>query len=798
MQISERWLRDWCNPALDRAQLADAFTQAGIEVEGVEPLPALDTRVVLAQVRSVRQHPNADRLRVCEVDFGSAQPVQVVCGAPNVRAGMHAALATIGAQLPGGLRIKASRLRGEESAGMLCSAPELGLGDDASGLLELPPGPLGSPLHELLQLDDAVFHLSLTPNRGDCLSVRGLARELHALTGAVLTPPDLSPASAATNTGVSVTVQAPADCPRYLCRTVTGVDAAAATPAWLRERLRRAGLRSLGAVVDITNYVLLELGQPLHAFDLDRLRGQRIDVRHAHDGESLTALNGQSLALNAGELVIADGAGPVALAGVIGGADSAVRTDTRDILLESAYFAPRPVSRVARRHGLITEAALRFERNADPAAQATALERATALVLEICGGQAGPVVAALSTTHLPTPAELAVRHTRVQRVLGVSLEAEWCAPALRALGAEVRVEPDVLRVTAPTWRPDWRAEEDLIEELARLHGYANIPARMAGLRSGLPAAPEDRVSVRHLADVLCARGFQEAITYSFGDPATQALCAPGVVATVLANPLSADLAALRTQVWPGLARAAVHNLNRQAGRVRLFEIGRRFLPNAAGKPAEEAVLSALVAGNVQADGWAQPSRAVDFFDLKADLEALCDPLDGDWSYVPADHPALHPGQSAWVLHADVRVGLIGRLHPQVEQALELPATFVMEVDLDALRARRLPRAGVQDRFPSVRRDLALTVPDGVPAAAITATIAASAGEALRECVLFDVYRGKGVPAGTRSLAFGLRLAHTDRTLTDQETDAVVERVMHAVTAAHGARLREQHGGPDQS
>jgi phenylalanyl-tRNA synthetase beta chain len=790
VRVSERWLRAWCDPPLARAQLAETFTLAGLEVERVEPLPSLDAGIVLGHVLDVQPHPNAERLRVCQVAAGTGEPAQVVCGAPNVRAGMHAPLATIGATLPGGVRIKAARLRGQNSAGMLCSAAELGLGSDADGLLELPSGAPGTPIAQILELDDAVFHFGLTPNRGDCLSVRGLARELAALTGALLRTPAQAGVPPANDETVPVRIEAPADCPRYVCRVVRDLDSAAATPAWMRERLRRAGLRSLGPVVDVTNYVLLEHGQPLHAFDLQRFGDPGIVVRRARAQERLTLLGGQEIGLDENALVIANAQRPLALAGVIGGAGSAVGPDTRHVLLESAWFAPATVARTARRHGLITDAALRFERGADPAAQAQAIEWATQLLVEICGGRPGPVVDRQEPAHLPAPARIRLRPARAQRVLGTSLATPWCTAALERLGAAVTPFGDALEVVAPSWRSDWRIEEDLIEELARLHGYAALPAAPARIVADMPRLDPRRAPAREVAAALCARGYQEAMTYAFLDAAWQGRCDPAARPVALGNPLSAELAVLRTQVWPGLVRAAAYNANRQTDRVRLFEIGRRFRPDAGGRPAEEAVLAGVALGAALPEQWGATARPLDLFDLKGDL-ALLPGAGGDgWTYEALEHAALHPGQSARILGADGVIGFVGRLHPQLERELDLPPTWVFEIALEAACQRAVARHAGVDRFPSVRRDLALVVPEQVPAQRVEETLREIAGAALRECVLFDVYRGPGIPTGMRSLAFGLRLAHTERTLTDDEVDAVVARAVAVLAARHGARLRE--------
>lgn len=806
MRVSETWLREWCNPPLDTAGVAERLTMGGIEVGAIVPAAGEFDGVVVARIVTTRPHPDADRLRLCEVEVAPGEaPLHIVCGAPNARPGLRAPLARVGARLPGGLHIKKSKIRGQPSEGMLCSAQELGLGEGQAGLLELPDdAPLGAALRDYLQLDDRIIEVELTPNRGDCLSVSGLARDLAALTDTPLTAPDIAAVPPASERRLEVRLEAPAACPRYLCRVVENVDPKAPTPLWLQERLRRAGLRSLGAVVDITNYVLLELGQPLHAFDLDRIGGG-IVVRHARPGEKLRLLNGQDVEADADLLLICDEARPLAAAGIMGGAESAVGDDTRSVLLESAFFAPRAIAGRARRLGLQTDASHRFERGVDPHLQLPAIERATQLLIELCGGVPGPVVEACSEADLPAAPAIRLRAARVARVLGCELADGDIENILRRLGCAVSAQaPGLWQVTPPSWRFDLAIEEDLIEELARVHGYARLPAVRPALRGNFPPAGDDQVARQRLALTLVDRGYQEAITYSFIDLRIAGLIDPEARARdrlfILSNPLSADLAVMRTSLWPGLLRAYAHNAHRQATRVRLFEIGSRFVvpPESAPGKVEsvppDPMVGGLIAGPRNPEQWALPVEPVDFFDLKADVEALL-AITGcadRFSVEPAEHPALHPGQSARLRRDGRAVGWLGRLHPALEAQLGLDeAPLLFEVELAALTAGRVPVYAEVSRFPVVRRDLAVVLPQQVPAADILATARAACAQApVQELLIFDVYQGPGVPAGCKSVALGITLADTERTLSDADVEPLLARVLHALAEAHQAQLRD--------
>ncbi|MCE5231738.1 MAG: phenylalanine--tRNA ligase subunit beta [Mizugakiibacter sp.] len=792
MKFSENWLRELVGIPADRATLVERLTMAGLEVESVTALGAGLDGVVVAEIVEARPHPDADRLRVCTVQAGQGTPLQIVCGAPNARAGLKAPLATIGASLPNGIAIKAAKLRGVESQGMLCSARELGLDADASGLLELPAdAPVGTPLARYLGLPDASIELKLTPNRPDCLGMVGLAYDVAAQFGSAARPPQVEVAPVAGSARRGIRLEAGADCPRYLGRMIAGIDPAAATPLWLAERLRRAGLRPLGAVVDVTNYVMLELGQPLHAFDDDRLDGD-IVVRRARAGETLTLLDGSEAKLDDGFLLIADATQPLALAGVMGGMDSRVTAGTRNVFLESAHFAPPAIMGRARRLGLSSDAAHRFERGVDPELPRLALERATTLLLAIAGGSAGPVCAAERAQDLPTRTAVPLRRARLARVLGVEVADADVARMLAALGMAVEATGDGWRVTPPSRRFDIEREEDLIEEVARIHGYARIPTHVPAGAFALAPESESRLPDAALREQLAARGYQEAICYAFVGADLLKAWQLDAGAVALANPLSADLAVMRTSLLPGLAQALAANRNRQQARVRLFEVGRSFHAG-GGAPLETARVAAVACGEAAAEQWGEPARATDFFDLKGDLQSLC-ALGGApqaWRFDGEDLPAwLHPGRGARLLRDGRPVGFLGALHPRLARALDLGAdAYVFEVELDALAQRRVPRAEAVSRYPTVRRDIAVELAEEVAWGALEATVRAALGEALADLFVFDRYSGPGLGDGRKSVAMGLILQDRSRTLTDEDADRHVARAIVALERDCGAKLR---------
>lgn len=792
MKFSEQWLRQWVNPAVDTQELCDQLTMAGLEVDAVDPVAAVFSAVVVGEVQHVEPHPDAEKLRICRVDVGAKSPLTIVCGAANVAAGMRVPTALVGAQLPGGLNIEKAKLRGVESSGMLCSATELGLAESSDGLLPLPAeAPVGADVRTYLGLDDVSIELALTPNRGDCLSVAGVAREVGVLNRLPIQAPAFTSVAPVTQRRLDIALKAKADCPRYVGRIIEGVDARAVTPMWMRERLRRSGLRSLGPLVDVTNYVLLELGQPMHAFDLDRL-SPGLQIRHAQTGESLTLLDGQTVALEAGTLVIADAAGPQALAGIMGGATSAVRDDTRNIFLESAYFRPEAIAGRARGYGLHTDSSHRFERGVSPALQRQAMERATALLLDIVGGRPGPVIDIEEPSHLPARPPVTLRAARIQRVLGDALPANDVRDILQRLELTVEAVKDGWRVTPPAFRFDIEREEDLIEEVARIYGYSRLASTRPFAPMVLGAQPEGRVTLERLRRVLIERGYQEAITYSFVEPGLQRTLDPEHETLELANPLSAELSVMRTSLWPGLLQAIRYNLNRQQGRIRLFESGLRFIRQ-DNEIQQEKVMAGAVTGALHPEQWGAPLRPVDFFDIKSDVEALL-ALTGDacnYIFTKEKHPALHPGQSAAIVWQGKPVGWVGRLHPAVERKLGIAQpVLVFEIEMSALAWGRVPAYQELSKYPAIRRDIAVVVDEAVTAQQVYECIASVAPAGLRNVQLFDMYTGKGIDSGRKSLALGLTLQDLSRTLTDSDVDNVMASIIEALRTTLGGSLRE--------
>jgi len=791
MKFSENWLRELVEIKADRAQLAHALTMAGLEVEELTPLGEGLAGVVVAEIIAAEKHPEADRLQVCKVNAGQGGPLQIVCGAPNARVGIKVPLATIGATLPGGIGIKAAKLRGVESSGMLCSAKELGIDADASGLLELPlDAPVGQPLADYLGLPDASFELKLTPNRPDCLGLVGLAHDVAALFGSTVKVPvqATAPVTGAARRGIRL--EAGKDAPRYLGRVIEGIDPAARTPLWLAERLRRAGLRPISAVVDVTNYVMLELGQPLHAFDNDTLAGD-IVVRHARAGETLKLLDGSEAKLDDGFVLIADEKKPLAVAGVMGGYDSRVTDTTSNIFLESAHFAPAAIMGRARKLGLHTDASHRFERGVDPELPRRALERASDLLLAIAGGKAGPVLVAENPADLPKPASVTLRRARLRRVLGVDVADAEVTRIFTALGMRVATTADGWQVTAPSSRFDIEREEDLIEEVARIFGYDNIPTATPTGALTLAVEPEARINELALREQLAARGYYEAVNLSFVAADLLANWGFNERLVPLANPLSADLAVMRPSLLPGLIEALRHNRARQQERVRLFEVARVF--GSGDPPVEIPSLAIAACGNARAEQWGEPARVLDFHDLKGDLDALI-AWGGEpqrWSVHGDGLPGwLHPGRGARVVRDGATVGYLGALHPQLAKALDLGAdVHVLELALEPLLARRLPQVQAIPRFPAVRRDIAVDLPEAINWSQIEQVVRRTLGERLKELRLFDRYSGKGVEAGRKSLAMGLILQDASRTLTDDDADRCVRGAIAALEQTCKAKLR---------
>lgn len=792
MKFSEQWLRTWVNPQVSRDELVARLSMAGLEVDSVTPAAGAFSGVVVGEILSAEQHPAADKLRVCQVSNGS-ETFQVVCGAPNARAGIKIPFAMIGAVLGDDFKIKKAKLRGVESFGMLCSAAELHISEENDGLLELPAdAPVGQDIRVYLNLDDASIEVDLTPNRGDCLSVAGLAREVGALYDAPVSRLAVPAVDASHNETRSIEVLAPAACPRYLGRVIRHVDLSRPAPQWLVERLRRSDVRSIDPAVDVTNYVMLELGQPMHAFDLKEIKGG-IRVRMAEAGEKLVLLDGQEITLRADTLVIADHERPLALAGIMGGEHSGVAADTRDLFLECAFFDTIAIAGKARSYGLHTDSSHRFERGVDSQLAREAIERATALLLDIVGGEAGPVVEVVSEAHLPHIAPITLRSERIENMLGLKLESSEIERLLTALGLGVAAAGDgQWCVTVPSHRFDISIEVDLIEELARLYGYNRLPVRYPAARLAPQPQSENRAELSKLRRLLVARGYQEAVTFSFIDPKTFALFHPDAEPLTLANPISADLSVMRVSLWPGLVKALQHNLNRQQSRVRLFEAGLRFVGQLDAL-RQEPMLAGVICGSRLPEGWANSRENVDFFDIKADVEALLGSAGAaaEFTFVADEHSALHPGQTARIERNGHAVGFVGALHPELTNALGLDqSVFVFELNLAAVAAGRLPEFRELSRFPEVRRDLALLVAREVPAQALLQAVRAAAGEFLTDLRLFDVYQGKGIDPSSKSVAVGLTWQHPARTLTDEEVNNSLQDVVTALETQFQATLRK--------
>ncbi len=790
MKFSEQWLREWVSPALNTAELAHQLTMAGLEVDAIEPMAAGFSGVVVAQILAAEQHPDADKLQICQVSNGT-DIVQVVCGAPNARVGLKVALAKVGAQLPGNLKINLAKLRGVESHGMLCAEKELGLSEVSNGLIELAPdAPLGINLRDYLSLDDSVIEISVTPNRADCLGIAGIAREVGLLNSLPVRTPAVTSVPMSVDDTVSISVHASDCCPRYVGRVIKGVDISRPSPLWLQEKLRRGGMHSIDAVVDITNFLLLELGQPMHAFDLDKVRGG-IEVRKAAPGESIELLDGQTIALRPDTLIIADREGPLAMAGIMGGKPSAVSASTSDIFLEVAFFAPNTLAGKARSYGLHTDSSHRFERGVDFLLQVPAMERATQMLLDIVGGEAGPIREVASQDHLPSRCDVILRAARIEKVLGFALAATEVERILSGLGLGVVATADGWTCAIPSWRFDLAIEADLLEELARVYGYNRLPVTHIRADLVMQAKPEAGLSVRHLRRHLSARGYREAITFSFVDPKLQRLFDPEREPVALSNPMSAELAVMRTSLLPGLVSAVVHNTNRQQPRVRFFETGLRFIPEDSGL-LQIPTLAMVCTGLRFAESWTVAGEHSDFFDLKGDVESLLalTNTSGDYVFEPTSHPAFHPGQSAALTRKGQAVGFVGALHPAVggQLGLNVPL-YLCEIELEVLLESVIPQFKGLSKFPEVRRDIAVVVDKSVSAAQVMDTVRLAAGTYLTDLRLFDVYTGKGIDPKRKSLALGLTFRDQSRTLGDEDVNLTIGQVIDLLEKNYNAELR---------
>ncbi|MFC3121624.1 phenylalanine--tRNA ligase subunit beta [Agaribacter flavus] len=795
MKFSESWLREWVNPALDTNALCEQLSMAGLEVDGVEAVAGDFSGVVVGEVVACVQHPDADKLQVTKVNVGDDELLDIVCGAPNCREGLKVAVAKVGAVLPGNFKIKKAKLRGQASFGMLCSFSELGMGEDHSGIIELPAdAPVGQDIRNYLSLEDSMIEIDLTPNRADCLGIKGVARELGVLNQLDVNQPESETVTNEGNGTRAVVLDVPSACPRYLGRLIEGVDLSKKSPLWLVEKLRRSGIRSIDPVVDVTNYVLLELGHPMHAFDNDSLKGD-IHVRMAEDGEKLVLLDENEVTINTDTLVIADEEKPLALAGIFGGLASGVSASTTNIFLESAFFAPEAILGKSRQYGLHTDASHRYERGVDFALQNEAMARATALLVSIVGGTVHNVVEAVSSDNLPVRQKISLRKSRLDRVIGTSLAAERVTDILDRLGLSPVFAEDVWQVNAPTYRFDIAIEEDLIEEVARIYGYNNIPSQAPLASLKMIPQRESNVPLQGIKSILLQAGFNEAITYSFVDPKKQTLLYPELDAKQLPHPISADMSAMRVSILPGLLQALSYNQKRQQANLRLFETGLVFIPNQDEKTGldQYPVIAGVVAGNTHPEHWSIANKAVDFFDVKGVVENILASVcgDKDFTFERASGTTFHPGQGADILLDDVKVGYCGAIHPQLHKPLGLSgAVFAFELNLSAISERKLPWADRISKFPMNRRDIAITLKEQVETGKLLKSIKKIGISNLVDINLFDVYQGKGIAEGHKSLAVSLWLQSKERTLEDEEIQKAVDKVVSHLEEHFGATLRE--------
>ncbi|MFW6761561.1 phenylalanine--tRNA ligase subunit beta [Acinetobacter pittii] len=791
MKISENWLRTWVNPTIDSETLSDQLTMLGLEVDELAPVAKPFTGVVVGEVLTVEQHPDADRLRVTTVNIGSGEPLQIVCGAPNVRAGMKAPVAMIGAVLPGDFKIKKGKLRGVESQGMLCGASEIDLEDKIDGLLELPDdAPVGVNIREYLKLDDNVIDISITPNRGDCFSIRGIAREIAVINQLQMNEPDIKSVDATIADEKKVVISTEG-APRYLGRVIKNVNVKAATPEWMEQALARSGIRTHSILVDVTNYVLMELGQPMHAFDLAKIEGT-VHVRQAQPQEKLQLLNDQEVELQEDIMVIADDQKALAIAGIMGGLASSVTDDTTDIFLESAFFAPLAIAGRARRFGLHTDSSQRYERGVDFELPLIAMNRASQLIQELAGGEFGPITVAEKTEILPKREAIELKQAQVDQLLGYQLTADFIADALTRLGCEVTVKAEgEWSVVPPSHRYDMAIYQDLIEEVARIDGYDNIQISLPSMDVQL-AKYQDRFEIAELRQTIVTLGYQEAISFSFADAKLEKQLNPQVNPLMLANPISSDLAAMRSTLLSSLIPCVQYNLNRQQSRVRFFELGLRFDYQDA-KSIEDLkqipTLALVAVGSQQPESWHVKPQPMDFFDFKGEIEEILAAGRVKVEYVRSERAWLHPGQSAEILVDGQSIGYLGRLHPSLENELDLSTTWVAELDQTAVLQSYVSNFTELSRFPSIRRDIALLISDNINVRDIQQLIEKTGGELLDSTWLFDVYTGQGVEEGKRSLAFALLWQHPSRTLEDAEIKSGMDNIIQVLENTYQATLR---------
>lgn len=793
MRISENWLREWVDPGVDTQVLADTLTMAGLEVDGIELAAPKFSGVVIAKVLEVVPHPDAKKLHICDVEDGKGEVSKVICGASNVRKGLVVAFAKVGAVLANDFKIEPKELRGVESFGMLCSASELGLAEASQGIIELPENfELGADVYSSFALADQVIDIDLTPNRSDCLSIQGIAREVSALLDKPLQKEFTVPEVKATNkSSIPVAIQASQECPRYVGRVIEGVSGSVQSPLWMQEKLRRAGVRAINGITDITNFVMLEMGQPMHAFDLDKLSGGVV-VRFANKAEKLELLDGQTVELAKDELVIADEKQAVALAGIMGGQATAIQDGTTRVFLESASFKPEIIAGKARRYGLHTDSSHRFERGVDANLAAQAIERATQLILELVGGDAGPVICEEDISALPKPAKIKLEHSKVESLLGIKLSIEEVQSLLERLQCKVEVKNGLLHVLPPSYRFDLAIDVDLIEEVARLVGYENIPADVKALaiNTTVNIEADQLESIKH---ALVSRGYHEVVTFSFVDQEMDSFFNDKKVGKALANPISQELAVMRSSAWPGLIKTAQHNLHRQQSRIRIFEQALQF-KNTANGLKQLPSLAGLIVGDCEPEQWGSASRKVDFYDLKGDVEHLLKlsslPEEGI-SFLPAEDAALHPGQSAKITLGESIIGRLGKLHPRIQSALDIgPTVYLFELQLNEL----ISKASVNvfqalSKYPSIRRDITIIVDEDINAEVIRSNIEQLNIATLQSVEVFSIYTGKGIPESKKSVSLGLILQEFSRTLTDKEIEQTVLLIISQLENKVGAEIR---------
>ncbi len=789
MIISENWLREWVNPEIDSSQLIEQLTMVGLEVKTVEPASAKLENVIVGEVLAVEPHPEADKLSLCQVSNGK-NTVEVVCGASNARQGLKVAFAQIGAALPG-LKVKKVKIRGVESNGMLCSASELGIAEISEGIIELPAdAPSGTSIYEYLGLDDNLIELELTPNRGDCISLAGVAREVSAINNVDLKDASGKIIKATIEDDFPVEILAPEACPHYVGRIINNIDPSAQTPVWMQEKLRRSGLRPISPVVDVTNFVMMELGQPMHGFDFDKLEGG-IRVRWAKAGEKFTLLDQSEIECGSDLLVIADQRKAVALAGIMGGLDSSVQHDTRNIFLEAAFFTPFELAGKARRYGMNTDSSHRFERGVDPGLQVRAMHRATELLLDIVGGEAGPVIDAEIPESMPVRSPVSLRYARVKRLLGIAISEEDVVKILESLNMRVEQQEQGWLVVPPSYRFDISIEADLIEEIGRLVGYNNIPGTREAAHSRMESFSETQLGINEIKEALVRQGFYEAVTYSFVSPETQAILDPHQETLALSNPISADMSVMRTRLLPGLIQALRYNINRQQQRIRLFETGLCFIPESDGLQ-QKTHIAAVITGSRDNEGWLSRSEAVDFYDLKGYLESILRLSDqSKYQFVKTSNPILHPGQGADVMYNNQQIGFIGALHPAVMPRLDLvQPVFLFELELAPILRSKLPKFVEMSKFPSIRRDIAITVDTDISVQSLIDCTYSIKSKILQEVFVFDVYTGKELRNNRKSVALGLILQDFSRTLVDGDVDKIVVKILYQLKKQYNAILRE--------